>query len=182
MVSQDYYQLTETLYGKLMAQTTLKDYFAEITWAQDAVTGQFSLNLDGVTNKIETLALTDSTAAKAVAAEFSRALIGLGWAAASNYADFYQEMGTLFALDSAGKQVVEGTSTGELLGSVGTGTWNEGTGQNSRDRRAYYLEGEAGNDTLQGSYGNDVLEGGAGNDLLQGGDGSDTYVIHLNDG
>jgi Ca2+-binding RTX toxin-like protein len=186
-ISQEYEQLSENLYGKLMAQSQLQDYFAEIKWAQDASTSQYSLNLESVENKIETLYATDEASAIQVAAQFSRALVGLNWASVSNYAEFYTSLVDLdpdfkFALDSAGKAVVTGTSSGDLLGSYGVGAWDDGTGQSSRDSRPYYLNGGAGNDTLQGSYGADVLTGGQGNDTLTGYDGNDSYIFNLGDG
>jgi Ca2+-binding RTX toxin-like protein len=180
LLSQDYYEKTESLYGKLMAQSQLKDYFAQITWAKDS-NDNYSLNLNGVIDKIETLAATNSSAAMKVAADFSRSLIGLKWATVSNYMDFYQEMGNLgtnfkLAIDTAGKQVIMGTSGSNALGS------DEAIGSFTRDTHPYYLDGGAGNDELRGSYSHDVLVGGTGNDVLQGYDGNDVYRFNIGDG
>jgi Ca2+-binding RTX toxin-like protein len=42
------------------------------------------------------------------------------------------------------------------------------------DSLGYFIEGTAGNDTLQGSKGNDSIHGLAGNDILYGAEGTDT--------
>jgi Ca2+-binding RTX toxin-like protein len=187
MIAREYNQLAETLYGQLMAQSQLQDYFAEMTSGQDATTHQFTFNLDGVEAKIQTLYATDETAAIQVAAEFSRALTGINWAEISNYANFYNALIDLdpdfkAALDSTGKAFISGTSAAELLGSDGQGAWDTGTDQSSRDTRPYYIDAGAGNDTLQGSYSDDVLIGGQGNDTLRGYDGNDSYLFNLGDG
>jgi len=186
-ISQEYNQLAENLYGKLMAQGPLKDYFTEITWGQDSTTEQYFLNLDPVETKIATLYQTDQTSAIAIGAQFSRALAGMNWIGFANYSDFYSSLINLdsdfqVAIDSAGKATIIGTSLNELLGSAGTGAWDLGTGQSSRDTRPYYISAGAGNDTLQGSYSDDILIGGTGNDTLTGYDGNDAYYFNLGDG
>jgi Ca2+-binding RTX toxin-like protein len=184
-LSEGYYALAENLYGSLMAQTTLSDYFSEMIWAENPTTGAHTIDLDAVTTDLQTLASTDPTTASETAAEISRALKGLGWDKLANYDDFYSAMSALGfkdAMDQAGRTVVTGTSSGDSIGSNGAGPWNTGTGLYSRDTRAYYLEGGAGDDTLKGSYNDDILIGGTGNDTLFGYDGNDSYYFNLGDG
>lgn len=54
-----------------------------------------------------------------------------------------------------------------VQGGAGNDTLNGGSGTD-------YLYGDAGNDKLYGNAGNDYLYGGAGNDTIRGGSGDDT--------
>ncbi|WP_373533062.1 hypothetical protein [Vampirovibrio sp.] len=186
-LSQGYYALAENLYGELMAQTQLKDYFDATYWEWNAESEGYNYNISAVTQMIETLAVTNESAAIQAAAQFSRALSGLGLIPFSNYLDFYQAMADLgndfqFAIDTAEKVIVNGSSSDETIGSAGSGTWDEGSGHQTQDTRALYLDGKAGNDTLQGTYGDDIFVGGTGNDSLVGHQGNDTYIFNAGDG
>jgi len=186
-LSQGYYALAENLYGELMAHTQLQSYFALSIWTFDEETQDVSLDLQGATDALVSLASTDRSEAILKASQFSRVLQGLGYIPASNYSDFYQTMAGLgsdfqFAIDTIDKVSVLGTSGNDTLGTTGTGAWDTGSGYATQDSRALYVNAGAGNDLIKGTYNNDYFVGGAGNDTIIGNAGNDTYLFNVGDG
>ncbi|MHB1124547.1 MAG: calcium-binding protein [Ramlibacter sp.] len=60
-----------------------------------------------------------------------------------------------------------------IVGEVG----DEGNNVLTAPAIGAWLEGMAGNDTLNGSSGQDTLDGGSGSDSMAGGAGNDTYIV-----
>jgi len=152
-----YSMLSSLMYGQLMAQTHLKDYYDQISYAWDETTQTVKGDLTAVAQAIQTQIDNDASAGEQILGEFVRSLRGIQVDEKMNFDNFRD----VFASQSDElAQIVDTAGRRAMFGGSGDDT---------------LMDSSAGNDNLNGGYGNDILDSGAGNDtyVLRSGSGQD---------
>ena len=197
-----YRDLSEQVYGKLMAQGQLDTLYQQITYRWDAAAGGIRADLSGVIAAIDAQLNADPAAGKALLSEFARTMRALGELPAADYqrlrnvyAARSEELAIAF--DTGGLNVVSDVGSNRILGTTGADSLVGSAGNDSvmgydGDDVVYGLDGDdtlsgcedndqiyggTGNDNLFGGTGNDLMDGGAGRDYLNGGAGNDIYLL-----
>lgn len=168
-LNQAYQGLFEMLYGELMMQTHLKDFFDEITYSWDETTQGIRTDLSAVAIDFQQSIAANPLEGKLALAEFVRSLSGLNSenSIAWDYESFREDM--LSGADDETYFIVNYLNTNSIIGTSEADTL-DGTANNST------IAGLAGNDTIRGGSGNDILDGGVGNDWLAGNYGDDKFI------
>ncbi|MED4330902.1 calcium-binding protein, partial [Schinkia azotoformans] len=198
-----YKMVYEYYYSEMSKQTYLKPYYEQMMVYLDSETNGIKYSLDSVQSSIQNLINENPTKGHFILSEFVRMLKGSSRIENVNFSDFRNSFVSqgeefIWSVDSAGKELINGTIGNESLNGTNTDdaiAGNEGNdnlyGNNGSDilygqsgvDRLYGGSGEdillGGNDNdyLYGDSGNDVLNGGAGNDQLYGGYGNDVYLF-----
>ena len=197
-----YLDLSEQVYGSLMAQSHLDGLYQQITYRWDAAAGAIKADLSPVIAAIDAQLAADPAAGKALLSEFARTMRALDELPAADYAALRAtyaarseelaiafDTGGLNLVSEVGGNKIEGTTGADsLLGSAG----NDSVTGFDGDDVVYGLDGNdtlsgcedndlifggLGDDNLFGGTGDDLLDGGLGRDYLNGGSGNDTYVL-----
>jgi hypothetical protein len=161
-------ELSELVYGQLMAQSHLKPLFDRIAYTWNEASQTLQGDLTQVAAQLGTALTANRTTGLAQLADFARALKG---------------MGALSSLDTAGFQNALAPLGGDVTGTLNS-AWAGLVATNGNDSLSGsgYLRGLGGNDSLTGGSGNDTLDGGSGNDSLNGGQGNDLYLMEKGGG
>ena len=203
-----YKTLSESMYGQLMAQTHLKDLYAQITYSWDAAASCIRADLSGAGTSIQKELNENYASGKELLSEFIRTIRGLDADEKTNLSSFCeafagQSAELLNITEEAGRNVIQLSAGNDsiyesglkdliygyggddnLPGGAGNDKIYGGEGIDTLNggSGSDILEGGAGDDNLSGGTGNDILMGGTGNDYLLGNEGSDTYRFSRGDG
>ncbi len=207
-LSDAYKILLESIYGRLMVQTHLKDLYSQITYSWDADASCIKGDLRGAINYIQNELNENYDSGKSILTEFVRTLRGMDVDEKTNFSSFYEAFASqseelVQIIEEAGRNVVRlgpgndtATQAGwkdlvygyagndHLYSGGNSDKIDGGEGNDSLDGGAGEdtLLGGPGDDNLTGGSGNDLLIGGPGNDCLLGNEGSDTYQFSRGDG
>lgn len=178
-----YIALKEEIYGRLMVQSHLKEFYDEIFVIKTVNEVDFlEFTLNDAATKIEIKSAIDSEEALLDLKELGRSLKILGLIENAEYDEFFDKMkllGTDYenTLKAIEKIQINGDDSAELIsGSIAAEAISALGGDDtiySRQGDDLILGGD-GNDFIDSCYDNDYVNGGAGNDTLQGGRGNDT--------
>ncbi len=192
-LERSYNGIFEMFYSQLMAQTHLKNLYDMITYTWDENSQNIEGDLSAVTEEIRSRITADPATGKNDLGEFSRTVHGFQAKDIFGFTEFRdafakQDEGLRWVIDSAGKDVITGSTGNDTL--YGYEVNNAITGGEGNDSlyASYDMTGNAvlyGNsgadsltggeddDTLNGGTDDDYLFGAGGNDILEGGDGND---------
>ena len=180
-----YRDLAELVYAELMQTTRLADLYGLVTYSWDDAVGTVRGDLSAVVAELDARIAADPVAGTAALAEFARTVRGFGAEAIHDFAAFHDYFAArggevAWAVETAGRQVVDGTVAADVL-TAGPGAFairgRAGADQITGGAADDVLWGEEGADRLNGGAGDDVLDGGPGNDVLDAGHGNDTYAF-----
>ena len=185
LLEASYKKFFDTFYADILSQTHLKDILDLIEDDGD------NLSFDLVKSEIDGQLLASEAGAISTLSELSRVIKFYdlettdGFIALRNYYAVQSEIYAK-AIDTAGSQIISGTSGDDSIYTSGTALVLDGGEGNdylyANTTANVVLYGGAGNDQLFGSVGNDILSGGTGNDQLEGGVGNDTYTFYRGGG
>ena len=180
-----YRDLAELVYAQLMQTTRLADLYGRVTYSWDDAAGTVRGDLSAVVAELDARIGADPSAGTTALAEFARTLRGFGAEAIHDFAAFHDYFAArggevAWAVETAGRQVVDGTVAADVL-TGGPGAFairgRAGADQITGGAADDVLWGEEGADRLSGGAGDDVLDGGPGNDVLDAGHGNDVYAF-----
>jgi hypothetical protein len=196
-----YQRLVETVYGQLVAQTSLKDLYDSISYSYDASIQDTRADLSNAIAQLQSEFASDPGAATIRLGEFARSLRGLGLQDTVNYLSFRESFLELDpalgpVIDAGGLPLITRRGQGDfptsnhVLGTNrseavlwdytqgGDGVVNAYSGNDVLYGSPFHdtLIQELGNAFLVGLGGNDVLYAGAGDDILDGGTGNDALL------
>ncbi len=181
MLTEAYRDLREMVAAELLMQTHAKDLFSLITYEWDEAAQATRADLDEATAAIEARLATDAEEGTIALADLARTIRGFQAEEMTGYWDLRdrfasRDAGLGWAMDAAGRGVIEGTASADTLtGTADADALRGGDGADSLsgDSGADVLHGEAGADLLAGGDGDDLLAGGADDDEATGGNGND---------
>ncbi|HYD60843.1 MAG TPA: calcium-binding protein [Noviherbaspirillum sp.] len=168
-----YEQLSQTFYGKLMAQTHFASLYDGIGLTWNAATSAFDIDVSSVVDALNAKYTIDPAEGLAWMSEFGQGLQRSGDFGAQVLSALVQQgnsagEGFSLHLSKLGLNHQFGNDSNNVLIGVGSGSNN--------------LFGLDGDDQITGGSLSDIVVGGHGADILNGSVGSDTYVFNLGDG
>jgi hypothetical protein len=152
-----YLDLSEQVYGSLMAQSHLGDLYEQITYRWDATSEAVKADLSAVIAAIDAQLAADPAAGKALLSEFARTMRALDELPEADYQALravYAARGEELAIafDTGGLNLISDVGGNRILGSTGADS----------------LIGSDGADSVTGYDGDDVIYGMEGDDTLSG--------------
>ncbi|WP_136419243.1 calcium-binding protein [Herbaspirillum sp. ST 5-3] len=192
VIMQDYQNLAEFMYGKLLEQTPqIQSLYSKIGLTWNSTTGAFDFDVTAVVSDLQSHYVADPTKGAKLIDDLATTLSSEGSAAnqlrhaLSQYGNVAGQ-GFEFYLATMDYEHTSGSASADTLQGLG-GYSNSINGLDGNDsisgaEKSDVLDGGSGNDNISGGAGNDLLTGGTGNDTLYGGAGNDTYMFNLGDG
>ena len=182
-LDQTFKGLLDLFYAQLMAQTQLKDLYDDIIYTWDDTTDSITADVAGAETELLNRLSADPVSGKHLLEEFVRSLTILNTNGHFNIPQLRADLGAINSeyftiIDGAGKTKIQGTVNDDILSGTAQEEYyiNGEAGHDSLTGASFadFLVGEDGNDVINGAAGNDLLYGGAGNDSIYGQDGNDT--------